>query len=200
MKLFIRDNYFKDPKEIRQLALSVDNYRVDNELRMPPTGWRGQRSLPLSFLNNKKLDKYEKEIFETCYDFFDLKDFTYISAPPEYKKPESEFTITSYFHITTEETRASYFDWQDRFHKDSNTAVAGVVYLNVNPPQNSGTSIFDVNINQFINVENQYNRLIAYDGSRVHAVSDVFGTSKETGRLTFTFFIHEKNFTEYFKC
>lgn len=92
------------------------------------------------------------------------------------------------FHITTEKTRDSYPNfWQDRFHKDQHSPIAGVVYLSPDPPKNAGTSILDGKNNQFVNVENKYNRLVAYDGFRIHALSDVFGTSKETGRMTFTF-------------
>jgi hypothetical protein len=196
MKILIQDNYFKNPDSVREFALSIDNYRIDNAFHMPPIGWRGQRSLPLSSLKNKKIDQYEKDIFKVCYDFFDLKNFKYKNVLLPNETPISEFTITSYFHITTEETRSAFLDfWQDRFHKDPDTAVAGVVYLTPNPPSNSGTSILDGEKNQFINVENEYNRLIAYDGSKIHSLSDVFGNCMKTGRLTYTFFIHEIIYT-----
>ena len=44
-----------------------------------------------------------------------------------------------------------------------------------------------------INVENIYNRLVAYDGFNTHAPSKVFGNDLNTNRLTLTFFIHEKD-------
>lgn len=199
MKVIIKDDYLKDPDLFREIALGIDNYRVDNELRFPPNGWRGQRSHPLRQLKNKKIDKCDKEVFALCDKFFDLKNFTYKYAPKEYQKPSSDFMITSYFHITTEETKKAYLDfWQDRFHKDSDTAVAGVIYLNHNPPPNSGTTILDGENNQFYNAENVYNRFVCYEGFRIHALSDVFGDSVETGRLTYTFFIHEKEFLNTF--
>ncbi len=199
MNLLIEDNYFEEPDLLRKIALSIDNYRIDNELRFPPNGWRGQRSHCLSELNNDLLNRCESNIFKLCYEYFDLGNFKYKYTFSEYENPESDFMITSYFHITTEETRSAYVDfWQDRFHKDSDTAVAGIVYLNHNPPPNSGTTILDGQNNQFVNIENKYNRLVAYEGYRIHSLSDVFGTCNETGRLTFTFFIHEEEFKDGF--
>lgn len=201
MKILVKDNYFIDPDSVRNLALSINNYRVDNEIGGPPTGWRGQRTLPLRNLDNKDLNEYAKNILQSCYEFFDLKNYFYpysgFNGGPLQKV--KDLTITTYFHITIEETRKAFPDFsQDRFHKDFNTAVAGVIYLNPDAPLKAGTSIFDGQNNQMINVENKYNRLVAYEGSKIHALSDVFGDTVETGRLTFSFFIHESEFIEDF--
>lgn len=191
MKVLIKDNYFKDPDSIRELALSLDEYRVDNQLIIPPIGWKGQRTYPLRNLKNQTLDECAQGIYKICYDYFDFENY----IVPYLNKQIEELTITTYFHITTEETRGAFPDfWQDRFHKDFETAVAGVVYLTPNAPLKAGTSILNGPENQFVNVENVYNRLVAYEGTRIHAVSDVFGNSKETGRMTFTFFIHDSKF------
>jgi len=62
--------------------------------------------------------------------------------------------------------------------------------LTPDAPLNAGTSILYAEENKFVNLENKYNRLVAYESHRIHALSDTFGTTKETGRLTFTFFLH----------
>ena len=79
----------------------------------------------------------------------------------------------------------------DRFHRDS-LSCAGVIYLNPDPPPMTGTSILDSRNTLFTNVENVYNRLIAYDGYNIHALTGCFGNSLKTDRLTIVFFIHEK--------
>jgi hypothetical protein len=197
MKILIRDNYFEDPDLIRNMGLSHTKYRVNNSLAIPPTSWRGQRTPPLRKLNNPILDGYAEDIFNICHEYFDLDNFVF---PYDPENPAEEFTITTYFHITTEETRNAFPDfWQDRFHKDFDTAAAGVVYLNPDAPLNSGTSVFDARNNKMVNVENKYNRLVAYEGTRIHALSDVFGDSLETGRMTFTFFIHEVQSLDIFE-
>ncbi len=38
-------------------------------------------------------------------------------------------------------------------------------------------------------VDNKFNRLVAYPSSLIHAPTDLFGDTMETGRLTLSFFI-----------
>lgn len=191
MKILIKDNYFDNPDSIREIGLSLEEYREDNELIIPPIGWKGQRTHPLRNLNNSVLNRYSQDIFNICYEYFDLKNY----VVPYINEKIDNLEITSYFHITTEKTRGAFPDfWQDRFHKDFETAVAGVVYLTPDAPLKAGTSVLNGPENQFVNVENVYNRLVSYEGTRIHALSDVFGDNKQNGRMTFTFFIHNSDF------
>lgn len=191
MNNLIVDNFFDDPDQIRKIALSR-HYRYGNDNR-GRVGWRGERSFPIRsldticpccnqeinsdfYLEQKLLVNYSKKIFDTCREHYNFN--------------EEDFTITSYFHISTEETLDSMpFFSQDKFHQDD-CPIAGVIYLNPNAPPNAGTSILYAEKNEFVNLENKYNRLVAYESHRIHALSDAFGTTRETGRLTFTFFIH----------
>lgn len=192
----IIDNFFEDPDEIRKIALSR-NYRYGNDNR-GRDGWRGERTLPIRDLHticpccNQEINsnfyseqelliKYSKKILDLCKDHFKLERFV----------NNEELIITAYFHVSTEETLSSLpFFAQDKFHQDVFSPVAGVVYLTPDAPLNAGTSILHAEKGEFVNVENKYNRLLAYDGHRIHGFSDVFGTTRETGRMTFTFFIH----------
>ena len=205
LNTLVIDNYFENPDEIRELALSYENYRVNNYNDGATNGWRGQRTLPIRKIRNqqcpccnqdiKSYSKSDEIVIQHAQKIFDVCDnhFNILGNSSD------EMVISSFFHITTEETRYSYPDfWQDRFHADVLGPIAGVVYLTPNPPPKSGTSILDGENNQFVNLENKYNRLIAYDGSRIHGLSNVFGDSKETGRLTLTFFIHNIDDTHYF--
>lgn len=197
LDILVKDDYFEDPDSIRKLGLSYKNYRIDNEIEGMGFGWRGQRTLPIRKQNNRycqccnqlittysSSDEYmhphAQNIFDLCAEHFNLSE-----------RCSEEATITTYFHITTEETRGAFPDfWQDRFHKDNNCLISGIVYLSPDAPLHAGTSIMDGRNNKIINIENKYNRLVAYEGFRVHALSDVFGTCRDTGRMTYTFFIH----------
>ena len=200
MKLLLKENYLEDPGYVREIALSLDDYRVNNDLASPGSGWKGQRSFPLRELNNPVLNDYAEQILKDCIDYFDLEHYIHPYAgfhdfPSE---PIQDPIITTYFHITTEETRKAFCDFsQDRYHKDYNTFIAGVIYLTPDAPLNSGTSILGEN-NKMWKVENKYNRLVAYEGHKIHALSDVFGESIETGRLTLNFFIHEPRYLDNF--
>jgi hypothetical protein len=70
--------------------------------------------------------------------------------------------------------------------------VAGVIYLNENPPANTGTVFFNNAVSgelvETITVENAYNRMIIFDPSQWHAMVGAFGDDLESSRLTITFF------------
>ncbi len=204
MNILIKDDYFDNPDHIRKLALSDSTYRVNNDLYGPSGGWKGKRTIPYRLENTicsccgekitfdsevkKYISKQSKIIFDICDEYYQFSK----------KYPDKTFSITSYFHITTSKTKSSLSDFlQDRFHKDPHGLISGVVYLTPDAPLNAGTSILNGEENQFVNVENKYNRFVAYEGFRIHGVSDCFGDSDETGRLTFTFFIHDILHTAY---
>lgn len=189
MNNLIIDNFFDNPDEIREIALSrYFRYGGTNN-----NGWKGKRTFPIQNLGNT-CPCCQQEInsdFQSEQNFLIEKSQKIFNACKEHYNIEDEnIIITSYFHITTEETKnsTSYFS-QEKFHQDS-SLLAGVVYLTPDAPLDAGTSILCAEENKFINLENKYNRLVAYESHRIHALSDTFGTTKETGRLTFTFFLH----------
>ena len=207
MELVVEDNFFDNPDEIREIALNLQQYRLIENIRSP-SGWKGQRSAPFRMYNMDILNQQSKKVYDFLYEALNLSEYRYPSLQGyngyidgrqnAEHKPEN-LTITSYFHVTTESTKLAFSDfWTDRFHKDY-LPYAGVVYLTPDAPLNAGTSILDGPRNQFVNVENKYNRLVAYNGYSLHGLSNVFGDSKETGRLTFTFFIHEEKYTDQFE-
>jgi len=188
----IVDDFFDNPDEIRGIGLS----RYFRYGGVNNGGWKGERSFSIRDLGNtcpccqqeinpgfrseqNFLIEKSQKIFDVCKEHYNIEDENII--------------ITSYFHITTEETKNSmpYFS-QEKFHQDT-CLVAGVVYLTPDAPPSAGTSILYAEENKFVNLENKYNRLVAYESHRIHALSDTFGTTKETGRLTFTFFLHHRD-------
>lgn len=70
--------------------------------------------------------------------------------------------------------------------------VAGLIYLNENPPANTGTVFFSKAVSgelvETITVENAYNRMIIFDPAQWHAIAGTFGDDLESSRLTITFF------------
>ena len=201
MKILSKDNYFEDPDLIRKIALSVNDYRVNNDLTEPSTGWRGKRSFPLREMNDPFLNDIDERILKDCSDFFNLENYIHpLGGFYQFsKEPVKDLVITTYFHMIFGYNKKSFIDfYQDRFHKDGYTIIAGVIYLNPDAPLTAGTTVLDGENNQMINVENKYNRLVAYEGYRIHAPSDVFGNNDNDGRLTLSFFIHEPKYTDNF--
>ena len=135
-----------------------------------------------------------KKVFNYVWDTLDLKNYKYSDSQKHIEDPH----ITSYYHFLTNQALKSLPDFhQDKFHKDD-VPCAGIVYLSPNPPKNSGTAILDEKNNRFDIIENKYNRLLCYDGMLVHGPCNTFGIDKKTGRMTFTFFIHEIKLTGEF--
>tara|TARA_E500000305_G_C3928412_1_gene191586 strand:- start:70 stop:720 length:651 start_codon:yes stop_codon:yes gene_type:complete len=198
----IVDNFFDNPDEIRDLALSL-NYPDHN------SRWPGRRSLRIENINrslfhhigNKIFSIFGQELPETwdmCMQFQIVKPFS-----------ENKWDIKNRGWV----------------HNDGGDLFGGIIYLNKNPDMDTGTSIYkaklgiydstpeqhsmkaslysgkDINIdeytkhfneyhNQFIEtvkVGNVYNRLLLFGGDVQHGVR-TYGTEE---RLTLAFFCNE---------
>jgi len=193
-RIISKNNFFDNPDKIRDIALSLDNWTFQEDVNS--YGWKGRRTECLSNSISLKIFDYvwdKMDLDNWCYPEWD--NGNYVSNGSIAGSKIINPTITSYFHIATERSKNGYADWQDRYHKDF-LPCAGVVYLNPNPPSDCGTSIVDAYDNKFINIKNEYNKLVAYDGYYIHGASNFFGNSKTCGRMTLNFFIHEKGYAK----
>tara|TARA_B100001989_G_C24539527_1_gene466665 strand:+ start:224 stop:742 length:519 start_codon:yes stop_codon:yes gene_type:complete len=169
--ILIVDNFFACAENIRNIALA-SRYSSAEEMNYD-VGWRGYRTDELKTFNHKILDQSCQKIKKIISSFFNLT--------------LSEYDGNFYFHIALDKTRYTLIDFDNsKFHTD-NSIFAGIVYLNPNPPSNSGTTIIIDNVDN--EVDNKFNRLVAYPSSLIHAPTDLFGDTMETGRLTLSFFI-----------
>ena len=216
LDITIKDNYFPDVEHVRELGFRNRSWRISDRPDSGP-GWRGIRSekfKKIGYGSNEELLQIEKDIFNFVWEERNLKDWKYPHYEDEYmgkdlskfygeeilvaNKPMVDPMITTYFHRSPANTVDMLNDFHtDRFHRDS-LSCAGVIFLNPDPPPMTGTSILDGRNIQLINIENVYNRMIAYDGYNIHALSGCFGTSPKTDRLTIVFFIHEKALAKAF--
>ena len=170
-KILIKDNFFDNAEDLRNLALSTRFFSAEEHNY--DVGWRGYRTDELKTFNHKTLDQSCQKIKKILSSFFNLT--------------LSEYDGNFYFHIALDKTRYTLIDFDNsKFHTD-NSIFAGIVYLNPNPPSNSGTTIIIDNVDN--EVYNKFNRLVAYPASLIHAPTDLFGDTMESGRLTLSFFI-----------
>ena len=161
MKILTKDNFFDSVDRVRELALSLD-YTLSSSLD-PDPGCRVYRTKVSDDLIGEKILDYVSDFF---------------------KLDRSQYVITTFFHITNEDTKMLLDDFTiDKYHKDTSD-FAGVIYLTPNPIDNSGTSILDGEYNRIINVENVYNRFVLFNNKTHHGVK-TFGTKE---RLTLNFF------------
>ena len=135
MKLLVKDRFFHNADVLRRFALSSD-YQDSSKI-LTDVGWRGHRTEEFDLLDNKIINEASQKILETVSKFYNLKGYS----------------ITSHFHISTEETKKTLDDFDnDKYHKDQ-CEYAGVVYLKANPPRNSGTSLLNGKENKIVNIK-----------------------------------------------
>lgn len=190
------DDFFKNPDEIRKIALSADyGIKANNP---------GFRTDQLQTLNPNLYSVIVKKILSF---FLNLE------------KDVAEYEIEMSFQYTTKD-----FDY-GWVHFDIGLYCAGVIYLTPNPPENTGTIIYEpinscedynelqevksdfyknrvkhqnydkareknnANFKKNIVIENVYNRAVIYPSNYAHAENCFFGETKENARLTLVFFI-----------
>lgn len=211
MKHVVQDDFFDDPDLVRKIGLELyQAYRTGLDIQAP-FGWRGHRSIPLRYVPGEHhdfLQEMTNKVLNYVWDSLDLKNYEYPylngydgvntdggNTQDIARRKIEEPHITSYYHVLPNQALTSLPDFhQDKFHKDD-LPCAGLVYLSPDPPEGSGTAILDGERNQFDIVDNKYNRLVCYDGYRIHGPCNTFGIDLETGRMSFTFFIHEVKLT-----
>lgn len=117
------DGFFEDPKEIRELAFSLPR-------KSDPEGlWPGERTAPLYEVAPEYNEFFNKKLMSAFYDF---------------KKHNITWQVDSYFqfihpHGPTQDVNEGWV------HRDHETVLAGVVYLNEKPELSAGTSLFSKN-------------------------------------------------------
>lgn len=181
----IRD-FFDDPYEIVMLAKQQTfverNAHYHNADRQ--TFFNGVRSKTLIDIDKNMYDKVYAQLFKKLIDHRFKDDITRIRV-------DYNFKSHAYFHVMRE---------QDKFgdgwmHKDDKSILAGVIYLNPNPRPNTGTIVHRYGDDKEpVIVENEFNKMVMYDTSFLHAPQAGFGTDINDSRLTLVFFIGELSF------
>ena len=168
--IIVKDNFFSNVYELRKLALSSRFYSPQETKKK--VNWKGFRTDELKNYPNKILNDSFNYLYDELEREYGLKNLI----------------LSSYFHLTLSATKdivANFYN--SRWHSDDTShRYAGIVYLTPNPPKNTGTTILTGD--KPYEVENYFNRMVAYPAEFIHAPTDLFGDDIDNGRLTFTFF------------
>jgi len=196
------DNFYENPDEVRDFALSLDYTKCENG-QAP-----GERTKCLSLLNRNLWEQFCKKLFSIFYDTnYCRLDWNVYSS------------FQKIYPYSTDKNSIKNIGW---VHKDKINILAGIIYLTPNIEKESGTSIYRQN--SFFNQDsylkykhnffkgniipnyddklkehnshfeetarfnNIYNRLVAYDGEEYHAASSYYSSSQP--RLTQVFFVN----------
>lgn len=122
MSLIVLDNFLEIPSVVRQWAIKQNYYDSKEYTKMHGkfTDWPGKRTNHVFDLDQMYANIVLSKISALSSMFFGVK------SPG----------IKSYFQLTTKQDGHSWV------HQDSDVSVAGILYLNPDPPSNSGTTLY----------------------------------------------------------
>lgn len=173
MNYLIIDNFFDDPSFVRKIALNATYYTKESHpgnIAMFP----GNRT---DYINNWNIDLYN---YILSRELDCVKQLIDISQFKEY------WTKFSFSWTDKNAQIAEHSDFSDNWN-GFKVFFGGVIYLNPNPPKDTGTILTNVTT-----VENKFNRYVMYDATKRHSIENSFGKTLEDSRLVLTHFIYFK--------
>lgn len=118
----VLDNFYENPDLVRQFALSLDYYTS------PEGRWPGKRTSLLHEVNQSFFDTFCNKLFSLFYDL------DYI--PVNYNVSTNFQSISNYSENPDSKLNSGWI------HRDIESVCSGVIYLNPNPQENTGTNIY----------------------------------------------------------
>lgn len=167
------DNFFDDPFTIRDIALNAEYYT--KETHPGNIGeFPGYRTNYINEWNPELYNYLLNRQMENVKQLIDVGEFT------EY------WTKFSFSYTGSNVPRIEHQDFLENWN-GFKRFFGGVIYLNPEPPENTGTILTGVTT-----VENKFNRYVMYDATKLHAIENSFGDTKINSRLVLTHFIYLK--------
>jgi len=173
MNYLVIDNYFDNPKQVRDTALSATYYNKENH---PGNigNFPGYRTDYINKWNEELYKLLLNRQLENVKKLINLSDYT------EY------WTKFSFSYTDKNVPKIEHRDFTEGFN-NFKKFFGGVIYLNENPLKNTGTILSNVTT-----IENKFNRYIMYDATTLHAIENSFGENLNDSRLVLTHFIYLK--------
>jgi len=143
MTVLVLDNFLEYPTVVREWAIKHRFYSSEEftEMQGKRSDWPGKRTQHVVDLDSMYANVILTRIANIANKHYGL----------------TNVSIRSYFQLTTEHDGDSWV------HQDNNVLLAAILYLNPNPPKNSGTILYnckDVNEwNSYMNTQQGYQTL-----------------------------------------
>lgn len=177
-RLFIVDNFYKDPNTVRDIALSM---QFVEDLRY----YKGLRST--QFYRSQEIKKFFESIIGEPIVSWDNHGYngcfqiTTAENPQVYHCDLQKWAAMIYL------TPNAPYDSGTRLHVHKETGLNHGTQPNIGDAFTGGfydSTKFDT----IANACNVFNRLVIMDARNIHSAGTYFGNSKETGRLVQLFF------------
>lgn len=176
-KLFVVDDFYANPDEVRQIALAAEYKR---DIRF----YKGQRSGPFRFpglkeafesIIGEKINNWEEQDINGCFQIVTAED------PQVYHHDLQKWAAMIYL------TPNAPLDSGTRLHKSK---INGTMHMSDDGIKDAFSGgFYDASkFDTIADAGNLYNRLVIMDAQNIHSAGNYFGQDNETGRLTHLFF------------
>ena len=176
-KLFVVDDFYANPDEVRQIALAAEYKR---DIRY----YKGQRSGPFRFdgikeafesIIGEKINNWEEHGHNGCFQIVTAED------PQVYHHDLQKWAAMIYL------TPNAPVDSGTRLHR---SRLNGTMHMSDTDIQGAFAGGFydATKFDTIADAGNLYNRLVIMDAQSIHSAGNYFGQDNETGRLTHLFF------------
>lgn len=167
-------DFLLNPDEVIKAAKLISFYSVDTH---PKTLDLSDLKLCWDGMRSDSIYQFDKKLSDDLFDRVFCK-ITEKAVGDYHYSMRYEYNGNCSFHYFTEHD--AYNDsW---VHNDNGSLFAGVLYLNKNAPENTGTVV--IIDGEHIKVENEYNKLVLYPAHLLHYAQGGFGKDVNDARLT----------------
>jgi len=155
------DDFFEAPTLVRHSALKLDYLEQDND------AYYGLRS--------KTLDEINFNLFDTIL----AKLIVHVPNKYRFNFVHCDFNLVDSKHTSEIVELNGMYN------------IAGTIFLNPNPPENSGITFYSKVSNAIvpsIKVENVFNRCVIFEPEKPHKIEKFYGETKEDSSLFINFY------------
>lgn len=192
----IIENTFKNPYEIRKIALSLD-YTTSSSLR-----WPGYRVDLPDFISNQYLLSIKNNLDENSklkYAYFQYSDKSWISGSCHFD--DTKYTCVTFLNIDSKEN--SGIEIYDEKYCSPQTGKLLDVFNQIKTKYYASKKTllqkilfqrqlkkFNLNFKDPCIISNKFNRTVIFDSYKIHRAQNFFGDKISNSRLTLvSFFI-----------
>ncbi len=174
----IIDNFLNDPHDVRKCRALILPFwkKCDHPFPDSLADFGGYRTEYLHSLDSELYQEVKNKIISSINILTNFKaNIIDIKTHYSFQYTDKTFKLPQW-HLDTQPP------------SEFSEVIAGVIYLNPNPPRNSGT-ILKIDGKKKV-IENKFNRLLLYNGNVEHTLHRSFGKTKDDSRLilnTFTY-------------
>ena len=173
------ENFLPNPDQVVDLAkhsmfYSLADHPETLDKKNVDLSWTGKRSESL-FVSDQVLA-------HSLFDRLFSRIATKIMGDSNYGMRYEYLGNVLFHYLTSQDVRDN--TWK---HIDKSCVFAGVLYLNEDAPEHSGTVI--VVDGKEIEVKNEFNKLVLYPARLSHYAERGFGSALNDARLTLVFFV-----------